>query len=127
MLDVVRHLQDLGFVIEMDDFGTGYSTLNMRSDMPFDVLKLDMKFIRNIEHNEKDQRLVNLVFDIAKTFGAAVVVEGVETDGQLEFLKQQKYGLVQGFYFSRPLPPEDFRALIEKEISIDRSGAGTEA
>ena len=127
MLDVVRHLQDLGFVIEMDDFGTGYSTLNMLSDMPFDVLKLDMKFIRNIEHNEKDQRLVNLVFDIAKTFGAAVVVEGVETDGQLEFLKQQKYGLVQGYYFSRPLPPEDFRALIEKEISIDRSGAGTEA
>ena len=127
MLDVVRHLQTLGFVIEMDDFGTGYSTLNMLSDMPFDVLKLDMKFIRNIEKSEKDQRLVNLVFDIAKSFGAAVVVEGVETDGQLEFLKQQKYALVQGFYFSRPLPPEEFRALIEKEMSIDRSGAAGKA
>ena len=120
LLDVVNHLRELGFEIEMDDFGSGYSSLNMISSMPIDVLKMDMKFIRNIEHNTKDFRLVELVVDIAKYLNVPVVAEGVETETQLQLLKNAECDLVQGYYFSRPLPAEEFEKLIIREIEIDR-------
>ena len=118
LLDVIRRLRDRGFEIEMDDFGSGYSSLNMLSDMPIDVLKMDMKFIRNIEESETDLRLVKLILDIARYLGLRVVAEGVETEGQLELLRNAGCDMVQGFYFSRPLPPEDFERLIEREIAL---------
>ena len=117
----MNRLREKGFEIEMDDFGSGYSSLNMLSDMPIDVLKMDMKFIRNIESNETDMRLVKLILDIAAYLKLRVVAEGVETEGQLSLLKDVGCDLVQGFYFSRPLPPEEFEKLIEKELSIERS------
>lgn len=120
LLDVVNRLRDLGFEIEMDDFGSGYSSLNMLSDMPIDVLKMDMKFVRNIEKSETDMRLVKLILDIAKYLRLRVVAEGVETQRQLVLLKDAGCDLVQGYYFSRPVPPEEFETLIEKEISIER-------
>ena len=110
----------MGFQIEMDDFGTGYSSLNMLSDMPIDVLKMDMKFIRNIESSETDMRLVKLILDIAKYLSLQVVAEGVETSRQLELLKEAGCDLVQGYYFSRPVPPEEFEELIEAELSTQR-------
>jgi len=121
VLDVIGQLRRLGFEIEMDDFGSGYSSLNMLSDMPIDVLKMDMKFIRNIESNETDRRLVSLILDIARYLKVSVVAEGVETEGQLEILRAGKCDLVQGYYFSRPLPPEEFEKLIERELSIERN------
>ncbi len=120
LLDVVNHLRELGFEIEMDDFGSGYSSLNMISSMPIDVLKMDMKFIRNIKHNAKDFRLVELVVDIAKYLNVPVVAEGVETETQLQLLKNADCDLVQGYYFSRALPAEEFEKLIIREIEIDR-------
>ena len=122
VLDVIRRLRDLGFEIEMDDFGSGYSSLNMLSDMPIDVLKMDMKFVRNIETSETDRRLVALILDIARYLRVSVVAEGVETVGQLEILREGKCDLVQGYYFSRPLPSAEFEKLIEKEIAIERNG-----
>ena len=120
VLDVIRHLRSLGFEIEMDDFGSGYSSLNMLSDMPIDVLKMDMKFVRQIEESETDLRLVKLILDIAKYLRLTVVAEGVETEGQLQLLKDAGCDLIQGYYFSRPLPPEDFEDLIRKEQAIVR-------
>jgi EAL domain-containing protein (putative c-di-GMP-specific phosphodiesterase class I) len=93
----------------------------MLSDMPFDVLKMDMRFVKNIEENETDMRLVKLILDIARYLDVVVVAEGVETQGQLDLLQQGGCDLVQGYYFSRPLPPEDFEKLIEKELAIVRS------
>ena len=110
----------MGFEIEMDDFGSGYSSLNMLSSMPIDVLKMDMKFIRNIEKSETDRKLVNLIIDIAKYIKVKVVAEGVETVGQLSLLKDAGCELVQGYYFSRPLPAEEFEKLIEREIALER-------
>ncbi|MBQ6961015.1 MAG: EAL domain-containing protein [Clostridia bacterium] len=124
LLAVVGRLREIGFEIEMDDFGSGYSSLNMISAMPLDVLKMDMKFIKNIEHNAKDFRLVELVMDIAKYLKVPVVAEGVETENQLRLLKAADCDLVQGYYFSRPLPPEEFEKLIEREKEITR---GTQA
>ena len=120
VLDVIRKLRELGFQIEMDDFGSGYSSLNMLSDMPVDVLKMDMKFIRKIENSETDRRLVSLILDIARYLKLPVVAEGVETEGQLEILRDGGCQLVQGYYFSKPLPPEEFEKLIEREIATER-------
>ena len=121
LLDVIDRLRRLGFQIEMDDFGSGYSSLNMLSAMPVDVLKMDMKFIRNIESNETDLRLVKLILDIARCLNVPVVAEGVETEGQLAILRDARCALVQGYYFSRPLPAEEFEHLIEREMGIDRT------
>ena len=120
LIELVNRLRKKGFEVEMDDFGSGYSSLNMLSSMPIDVLKMDMKFIRNIEHNEKDFRLVELVLDIARYLRVPVVAEGVETETQMNMLRDAGCELVQGYYFSRPLPPEEFEKLIEREIKIDR-------
>ena len=120
LLDVIRELRALGFQVEMDDFGSGYSSLNMLSDMPIDVLKMDMKFVRNIEKSETDFRLVKLILDIARYLNLNVVAEGVETVGQLSLLQDAGCDLVQGYYFSRPLPPEEFEKLIQREIDMER-------
>ena len=114
----VQHLRDLGFQIEMDDFGSGYSSLNMISTLPIDVLKMDMKFIQNVKKgNEKDFKLIELVLDIAEFLHVPVVAEGVETAEQCEMLRQAGCSLVQGYYFSRPIPPAEFARLIEKELN----------
>ena len=112
LIRVIGQLREKGYEIEMDDFGSGYSSLNMLSSMPIDVLKMDIAFIQNIERNEKDFRLVELIVDIARYLKVPVVAEGVETENQLRLLRDAGCNLVQGYYFSRPLPPEEF----EKKI-----------
>ena len=123
MIVRINRLRELGFEIEMDDFGSGYSSLNMLSSMPIDVLKMDMRFIRNVEQNARDFWLVEVVLDIAKHLKAPVVAEGVETGEQVEMLKGAGCDLVQGYYFSRPLPPEEFERLIIKELETAREEA----
>lgn len=118
LIEMIKRLREQGFEIEMDDFGAGYSSLNMLSFMPLDVLKMDMKFIQNIVHNEKDFRLVELVLDIARYLDVPVVAEGVETKEQIKLLQKANCQLVQGYYFSRPLPPEGFEALILREKEL---------
>ena len=108
VIRVVEGLRRKGYVVEMDDFGSGYSSLNMLSAMPVDVLKMDRGFIRRIGENEKDAHLVALILGIAKSLKIPVVAEGVETEEQLQVLRSLGCSLVQGFYFSRPLPAEEF-------------------
>ena len=115
VLQVIGKLRDKGYRIEMDDFGSGYSSLNMLSSMPIDVLKMDIAFIRNIERSEKDFHLVKLVVDIARNLDLTVVAEGVETEGQLNLLRKAGCAIVQGYYFSRPLPADDFERLVLKK------------
>ena len=115
LLDLIHTLRHIGFEIEMDDFGAGYSSLNMLSSMPIDVLKMDMSFVRNIEKSETDLRLMKLILDIAGNLKLSVVAEGVETEGQLKLLRDADCDLVQGYYFSRPVPANEFEVFIEKE------------
>lgn len=115
VIRVIRRLRDKGFEIEMDDFGSGYSSLNMLSAMPIDVLKMDRAFIQNIEHSRRDLQLVELILDIAGSLKVPVIAEGVETERQMLLLKDLGCAMVQGFYFSKPLPPEEFEQIILKE------------
>lgn len=108
VISVVSKLRSQGHHIEMDDFGTGYSSLSMLSSMPVDILKLDRSFIKNLELNQEDARLTELILDIAKGLEVQVVAEGVETEGQLRFLMSRGCDMVQGYYFSPPIPCSDF-------------------
>ena len=119
LIRVIGQLREKGYKIEMDDFGSGYSSLNMLSSMPIDVLKMDMAFIRNIERNERDFRLVELIIDIARYLKVPVVAEGVETENQLRLLKNAGCDLVQGYYFSPPLCAVEFEEKVLKSAARD--------
>lgn len=106
--DTVRNLRDNGFLVEMDDFGSGYSSLNMLTTLPMDALKLDMTLIRHIADNERDLRLLTLILDIARSLALPVVAEGVETQAQYDLLKKVDCDCIQGFFFSKAVPPNEF-------------------
>ena len=114
LICIIGQLREKGYEIEMDDFGSGYSSLNMLSSMPIDVLKMDIAFIRNIEKSERDLRLVELILDIARYLKVPVIAEGVETEGQLQLLKQAGCDVVQGYYFFKPLPAGEFEEKVLK-------------
>ena len=120
---VIEKLRQKGYVIEMDDFGSGYSSLNMLSSIPIDALKMDMAFVRNIENDEKDASLVELILDIAANLKLPVVAEGVETETQLGILRKLGCAIVQGYYFSRPLPADEFEARIRDDVLKPQTAA----
>ncbi|MBQ3701280.1 MAG: EAL domain-containing protein [Oscillospiraceae bacterium] len=120
LVNVIQRLRDHGFEIEMDDFGSGYSSLNTISSLPIDVLKMDMKFIQNVDEDTRSFRLIELILDIAGYLGVPVVAEGVETAHQMNLLKAAGCDYVQGYYFSRPLPAEEFEKLIIKELEASK-------
>ncbi len=114
LISVVEKLREDGFMIEMDDFGTGYSSLNMITSIPIDALKLDMKFVRNMEKDDKSMKLVELVLDIADFLQVPVIAEGVETENQLKLLKERGCDIIQGYYFSKPVNAEEFVKFFER-------------
>ena len=116
VIQVVESLRRKGYIVEMDDFGSGYSSLNMLSAMPVDVLKMDRGFIQRIGEDEKDAHLVALILGIARNLKVPVVAEGVETEEQLRLLRSLGCTLVQGFYFSRPLPAQEFEDQIIRKM-----------
>ena len=119
LLAVVGELRAEGFMVEMDDFGSGYSSLNMISTLPIDAIKLDMNFIRNMHLKESDSRnnrIVELMIDIAHYLGVPVVAEGVETQAQVELLRRMGCHIVQGYYFSKPVTAKEFEKLIEERL-----------
>ncbi|MBP5343056.1 EAL domain-containing protein [bacterium] len=119
LIKTINELRDNGFMIEMDDFGSGYSSLNMLSSMPIDVLKIDMKLIQSVFKDKKNLRLLEITMDIKNYLKVPVVAEGVETEEQMLALKKLGCNIVQGYYFSKPLPEDDFEQLLLKEL--DRS------
>ena len=113
----INEIRNAGFRIEIDDFGSGYSTLNMLSVIPFDVLKIDMIFMKNFDSSVGTKSIIKAISDIAKSLKVKVVCEGVETKVQYDFLKSLGIDYVQGYYLSRPLPVNGFKELLEKELS----------
>ncbi len=116
IISVVEKLKSSGFVIEMDDFGSGYSSLNMLSDLPVDVLKLDMKFLQNERLRKKQTgSILNFIISLARWMNLEVVAEGVETREQLDLLRSLECDQAQGYYFAKPMPEEEYIKLLEKE------------
>lgn len=110
--EAVESLKKAGFIIEMDDFGIGYSSLKALQDMSIDVVKIDISFISKLSTSDKSMIIVRHMAQMAKELGMKVVAEGVETKEQLKLLQDFDCDMIQGYYFSRPLPEEDFKKLL---------------
>ena len=115
LIGVVDKLHELGFTVEMDDFGSGFSSLNMLKEVQVDVLKMDLRFLQNEKNGNGDKggKIINAVIRMAHELTIPVVAEGVETKQQALFLSNVGCALMQGYYFSKPLPVEEFEELVK--------------
>lgn len=111
IITITRQLREAGFVILMDDFGTGYSSLNMLKDIQIDVLKLDMGFLKSSDYSAKGGNILTAILKMAESLKMQTIAEGVETKEQVEFLKKIGCQCVQGFYFARPMPAQEYERL----------------
>lgn len=119
MNHVVQKFHENGFTILMDDFGSGYSSLNTLKEISVDILKVDMKFLPTGENNAKSEKILASMIRMADWLGMPVVVEGVETHAQKNFLQGVGCLYVQGYYYGRPMPIERYEALISSEPKKD--------
>ncbi len=118
---VIRTMHEIsaeGIGFALDDFGTGYSSLSYLQRLPVDRIKIDKSFVANLTSNPSDAAIVRAVVGMAHSLGLKVIAEGVETEGQLGFLRGINCEEIQGFVFSRPLPPNDFTLLLREGRSI---------
>ena len=113
IIDVVKKLKMIGFVIEMDDFGSGYSSLNMLNELPIDILKLDMGFVQG-DFSSNSNNILSFIISLAKWMDYAVVAEGIETEAQIQMLRNMDCNYVQGYYYAKPMPPDEFEAYMLK-------------
>lgn len=109
-------LKEHGFTLLMDDFGSGYSSLNVLLESPFDVIKLDKRFIENMMNSDKGQSILEHVLQMASNLDITVLAEGVETKEQVMLLKNIGCDQVQGYYYAKPMPEDDFFELLTKQI-----------
>ena len=126
VISTARYLRDSSFRIEMDDFGTGYSSLGMLSGLPIDALKLDMSFLRSAFGKIRDLGMIELILGIADYLHVPVVAEGVETEEQYLTLKEMGCDFVQGYYFSKPVPSQEFDVFLKQHLDDRRLLNGKE-
>ena len=111
--DAIDRFHKDGFSLWLDDFGSGYSSLNVLKDFDFDVLKIDMKFLTNFEHNEKSRTILNTIIQLADSIGMLSLTEGVETEEAADFLEKAGCGRLQGYLFGKPMPRAELREKID--------------
>ena len=115
-------LHDKGYSLWLDDFGSGYSSLNVLKDYEFDVLKIDMVFLKNMEENEKSKKIIKSIIELANTLGMKTLSEGVETCEAADYLESAGCGRLQGYYYGKPMPIDD---LYSKVVSGEIKASAT--
>lgn len=115
----LKELKDMGVSISIDDFGTGYSSLSYLRRFPIDTLKVDKSFVRDVTEDADDAAIVRAIITLAKSLKLSVVAEGVETADQLAYLRSQGCDRIQGYFFSRPLDPAAFDALMRSGKNLN--------
>jgi EAL domain-containing protein (putative c-di-GMP-specific phosphodiesterase class I) len=107
-LKLIGKLRTAGFYVEMDDFGSGYSSISMLKDIEIDAVKMDMQFFGETVHMERSRRIIESMVNLLREFEMTIIAEGVETKRQLDFLSSISCDMFQGYYFSQPVPVEEF-------------------
>ena len=113
LITTITKLKEYGFTVSMDDFGSGYSSLNSLKDMPLDVLKLDAEFFRGDNQGERGEIVVSEAIKLAKSLNMKTVAEGVEIKEQVDFLAKQGCDMIQGYYFAKPMPKDEYEGRME--------------
>ena len=113
IIEIMNKMKKLGFLISIDDFGTGYSSLSTLQDMPADILKIDKSFVDRIGKNEKN--MIDYILTMAKELKLTTIAEGVETKEQRDYLLEKGCDIIQGYYYAKPMPEEEFEEYMEKE------------
>ncbi|MEH6496621.1 MAG: GGDEF domain-containing phosphodiesterase, partial [Pseudomonas marincola] len=109
---ILTDLSDLGIKLALDDFGTGYSSLSQLHQYPFKILKIDKSFLKSISENDNDTTFLKAINALAKTLNILTVVEGVETSIQKGWCQELEFDRMQGYFFAKPMPAEEFQALL---------------
>lgn len=117
MIEKLNRLKALGISLSMDDFGTGYSSLSYLNKYPLDSLKIDKSFVMGMHQDDENKAIVKTIIAIAKQLDLKVIAEGVEGFEEWHFLKEIDCDYAQGYYFSRPLPADDFKENWLKELN----------
>jgi EAL domain-containing protein (putative c-di-GMP-specific phosphodiesterase class I) len=112
LLEILKKLHENGFVIELDDFGTGYSSISSLNDIELDVLKFDMSLVQHDDMTESGRSLLEFIVELANLLKLQTVAEGVETKDQAEHMKTLGVDYIQGYYYSKPLPKNEFETYI---------------
>ena len=115
LISEINKLEECGLMVEMDDFGSGYSSLNMLKDVPIQVLKTDLKFLSATGIESRKEHILDSVIRMAHGMDMFVIAEGVETKEQADYLQSLKCDQMQGYYFSRPIPVDEFEQLVYAE------------
>ena len=121
LIEAVDKLRNYGFLILMDDFGSGYSSLNMLKDITVDILKIDMRFMSDFEKSIKAGNIITSVVQMAKSLALDIIAEGAETKSQITFLTNIGCDSIQGYYFSKPIPCNEFESLIRNSFGTGKS------
>lgn len=117
MKSILAKIKKLGVRIALDDFGTGYSSLNHIREIPFDVIKVDQSFVKDLAGDAYSQSFIRMVAELADAIDVSICVEGIETKEQYKVLEGMKVRLVQGYYFDKPLPRAEFE---NRYVKIDK-------
>jgi diguanylate cyclase (GGDEF)-like protein/PAS domain S-box-containing protein len=126
-IGILRQLKEIGVGLEIDDFGTGYSSLSNLSRLPFDTVKIDQSFVKDLHASGESAEIVKTILDLARSMGMSVVAEGVETADQLGVLTSLGCDYAQGYYFSRPVDSEATQALLRERHNLQRAFSQLEA
>ncbi len=118
-ISIMQQLKEVGISFSLDDFGTGYSSLSYLKRFPIETLKIDQSFVRDIPHDKDDSAIVAAIIAMAGALEIKVIAEGVETPEQLAFLRAQKCTTMQGYYFSKPLPSDEFALLLRRGKTLE--------
>ena len=122
VIRLLTEIKKMGVRLAIDDFGTGYSSLGQLKRFPIDTLKVDRSFIRDLSKNSDDRGITEAIIAMGKTLSLTVIAEGVETEEQEAFLRSHACDEMQGYYFSKPTPPDQFADLLRKHVPVLSSG-----
>ena len=121
-LSVIKKLKSIGIRVLMDDFGVGYSQIENMREIPFDAIKIDKSFTDKVLTDTKTASIVKYLVQLAHTNGMEAIIEGAETKEQVEYLKKLNVDTIQGFYYSKPLPADEFSELLRNSQNVKRGG-----
>ena len=121
VMKVLDEIVNLGFRIALDDFGTGYSSMARLRNMPVHLIKIDQSFVRHLAESKEDKAIVQSILKLSHSLGKEVIAEGVEDEASMHILRDMQCDKIQGYYYAKPMPFEDFMTWLEQFEAARRS------